>query len=93
MNESPDTAFGPEADHAPEGHPQTALGRVGVLLINLGTPDGTDYWSMRAYLKEFLSDRRVIEENPVKWWFILNGPILTKRPFTSGAAYRSIWNE
>ncbi|MGE3627348.1 MAG: ferrochelatase, partial [Hyphomicrobiales bacterium] len=50
------------------------------------------YWSMRRYLKEFLSDRRVIEENPVLWWFILNGPILTKRPFSSGEAYRLIWN-
>lgn len=69
-----------------------ATGKVGVLLINLGTPDGTDYWPMRAYLKEFLSDRRVIEMNRFLWWFILNGPILLKRPFSSGAAYRSIWN-
>ena len=68
-------------------------GKVGVLLINLGTPDGTDYWSMRAYLKEFLSDRRVIETNRFAWWFILNGPILLLRPFSSGAAYRSIWNK
>jgi ferrochelatase len=74
------------------GHPQTESGKVGILLINLGTPDGTDYWSMRRYLKEFLSDRRVIEVNPVLWWFILNGPVLTKRPFSSGEAYRSIWN-
>lgn len=78
---------------APRDHPEVAHGRVGVLLVNLGTPDATDYWSMRRYLKEFLSDRRVIEENPVLWWFILNGPILLKRPFTSGEAYRSIWNE
>ena len=70
-----------------------AIGKVGVLLLNLGTPDATDYWSMRRYLKEFLSDRRVIEVNPVAWWFILNGPVLTKRPFSSGEAYRSIWNE
>lgn len=70
-----------------------SIGKVGVLLLNLGTPDGTDYWSMRRYLKEFLSDRRVIEVNPVGWWFILNGPVLTKRPFSSGKAYRSIWNE
>lgn len=85
--------FLPDASHTPADHPQPSLGKVGVLLLNLGTPDGTDYWSMRRYLKEFLSDRRVIEENPVLWWFILNGPILTKRPFSSGAAYRSIWNE
>jgi ferrochelatase len=67
-------------------------GRVGVLLINLGTPDGTSYWPMRRYLKEFLSDRRVIETNRVLWWFILNCVVLVKRPFTSGAKYRSIWD-
>ena len=43
-------------------------GKVGVLLINLGTPDATTYWAMRRYLKEFLSDRRVIEVNRVLWW-------------------------
>ena len=51
-----------------------------MLLVNLGTPDATDYWSMRRYLKEFLSDRRVIEVNPVKWWLVLNLIILTVRP-------------
>jgi len=71
---------------------QPAMGKVGVLLINLGTPDATDYWSMRAYLKEFLSDRRVVESNRLLWWFILNGPILLQRPFSSAKAYRSIWN-
>ncbi len=45
----------------PVDHPTVKAGRVGVLLVNLGTPEGTDYWSMRRYLKEFLSDRRVIE--------------------------------
>jgi protoporphyrin/coproporphyrin ferrochelatase len=66
--------------------------KTGLLLVNLGTPDGTDYWSMRRYLMEFLSDRRVIEVNPVQWWFILNGPILTFRPGRSGKAYQAIWN-
>ncbi len=66
--------------------------KVGVLLINLGTPDATDYWSMRRYLKEFLSDARVVETNRVLWWFILNGIILTTRPGRSGKAYASIWN-
>ena len=66
---------------------------IGVLLINLGTPDGTSYWPMRRYLKEFLSDRRVIETNRVLWWLILNCVVLVKRPFASGAKYRSIWNE
>jgi ferrochelatase len=87
------TEFLPDARFTPEAHPQPAIGKVAVLLLNLGTPDGTDYWSMRRYLKEFLSDRRVIEVNPVVWWFVLNGPVLTKRPFSSGEAYRSIWNE
>lgn len=85
--------FLPDARYTPEGHPAPAIGKVGVLLINLGTPDGTDYRSMRRYLKEFLSDRRVIEVNPVLWWFILNGPVLTRRPFSSAKAYRAIWNE
>src|SRR5215468_1050103 len=68
-------------------------GRVGVLLINLGTPDGTSYWPVRRYLKEFLSDRRVIETNRVLWWVILNFVVLTVRPSRSGAKYRSVWNE
>src|SRR5680860_250177 len=69
------------------------FGKIGVLLVNLGTPDGTSYWPMRRYLKEFLSDRRVIEINRVLWWVILNGIVLTTRPSKSGGAYRSIWNE
>jgi len=67
-------------------------GRIGVLLVNLGTPDATDYWSMRRYLKEFLSDRRVIEENRLKWWLILNLIILTVRPGRKGRDYEKIWN-
>src|SRR5207244_1616917 len=66
--------------------------RVGLLLINLGTPEATGYWPIRRYLKEFLSDRRVIETNPVLWWLILNGIILTIRPKKSGHAYAKIWN-
>ena len=68
-------------------------GKIGVLLVNLGTPDGTGYWAMRRYLKEFLSDARVIETNRVLWWLILNGVILVRRPFASGKKYGSIWNE
>lgn len=79
-------------DVLPPGHPEVKPRRVGVLLLNLGTPDGTDYWSMRRYLKEFLSDRRVIDLNRIVWGFILNVIVLTKRPFTSGKAYASIWN-
>ncbi len=76
----------------PAGHPNIAHGRVGVLLLNLGTPDATDYWSMRRYLKEFLSDRRVIEEPRWKWWPILNLIILTVRPGPKGRDYAAIWN-
>jgi ferrochelatase len=70
----------------------SAKRRIGVLLLNLGTPDATDYWSMRRYLKEFLSDRRVIEEPRIKWWLILNLIILTVRPARKGLDYDKIWN-
>ena len=65
--------------------------RIGVLLVNLGTPEATDYWSVRGYLSEFLSDKRVIEINPLWWQPLLQGVILTSRPFRTGAAYRRIW--
>ncbi len=90
MNKS--AVYTPDTSHFPKDHPQVAFGRIGVLIVNLGTPDGTDYWSMRRYLKEFLSDRRVIEVNPVVWWFILNVIVLTKRPGPKGKDYASIWN-
>ena len=77
----------------PLDHPVTPHGKIGVLLLNLGTPDATDYWSMRRYLKEFLSDRRVIEEPRWKWWPILNLIILTTRPGPKGRDYDSIWNK
>ena len=67
-------------------------GRIGVLLVNLGTPDATGYLAMRRYLKEFLSDRRVIEENRLKWWLVLNLIILTVRPGRKGRDYDKIWN-
>ena len=79
-------------EHAPKDHPAVAPRKVGILLANLGTPDGTDYWSMRRYLSEFLSDRRVIDYPRWKWLPILQLIVLTKRPFSSGAAYRGIWN-
>ncbi len=69
------------------------MNNAGLLLINLGTPDGTDYRSVRRYLSEFLSDRRVIEANPLIWRPILEGVVLSLRPQKSGAAYRRIWNE
>lgn len=77
----------------PAGHPEVVQGKVGVLLVNLGTPDGTDYWSMRRYLSEFLSDPRVIEVPQPIWQLILQGPILTFRPSKSGRAYKKIWTD
>jgi len=68
------------------GHPKT-----GILLVNLGTPDGTDFKSMRRYLHQFLSDKRVVEAPRWLWWIILNGIILNTRPGKSGAAYDRIW--
>jgi protoporphyrin/coproporphyrin ferrochelatase len=65
--------------------------KIGLLLVNLGTPEGTDYWSVRCYLSEFLTDPRVIEINPLWWQPLLQGVILTSRPFRTGAAYRRIW--
>lgn len=68
-------------------------GRVGVLLINLGTPDNTGYFAVRRYLQEFLSDRRVIEAPPAIWQPILQTAILSRRPFASGANYARIWDK
>jgi protoporphyrin/coproporphyrin ferrochelatase len=80
------------APDRPPGHPPVKSGRIGVLLLNLGTPDATDYWSMRRYLKEFLSDQRVIELPRWKWWPILNLIVLTVRPGRKGKDYDKIWN-
>lgn len=85
-------AFEPGREARPSGHPRALYGKIGVLLLNLGTPDGTDYWSMRRYLKEFLSDRRVIEVARWKWWPILNLIILSVRPGRKGKDYATIWN-
>ena len=81
------------ASALPADHPQARSGRVGVLIVNLGTPEATDYWSMRSYLKEFLSDRRVIETPRWLWWPILNLVILSRRPSIKGRDYDSIWNK
>ncbi|KNG93675.1 ferrochelatase [Pseudaestuariivita atlantica] len=79
-------------NHAPATHPALPTAKVGILLANLGTPDNYDYWSMRRYLGEFLSDRRVIDYSPWLWQPLLQLVILSKRPFSSGEAYKSIWN-
>jgi ferrochelatase len=77
----------------PADHPRLPEPKVGVLLLNLGTPDGTDYWPVRRYLSEFLSDKRVIETNPLIWQPILQGIVLSTRPQKSGANYARIWDK
>jgi len=74
-----------------KNHPQVKFGKTGILIINLGTPDSTGWWDIRKYLKEFLSDRRVIEANPFIWQIILNFFILTFRPSKTAKAYKEIW--
>jgi ferrochelatase len=81
------------SEHLPKDHPPVPQQKVGVLLLNLGTPDATDYWSVRRYLKEFLSDPRVIETPKWKWWPILNLIILSFRPQKAGHAYAMIWDK
>ena len=72
-------------------HPKISFGKTGVVIVNLGTPDSTSWWDVRKYLKEFLSDRRVIEVNPIIWQIILNIFILNLRPSKSARAYKKIW--
>ncbi len=72
-------------------HPEVKFGKTGLLLINLGTPDSTKWFDIRRYLKEFLSDRRVIEVNPILWKVILNLFILNFRPSKTAKAYKEIW--
>jgi len=74
-----------------KNHPIVKFGKTGVLLINLGTPDSTSWLDIRKYLKEFLSDRRVIEVNPIIWQLILNIFILNLRPSKTSEAYKKIW--
>ena len=76
-----------------QDHPKVKFGKTGVLLIYLGTPDSTSWWDIRKYLKEFLSDRRVIEINPLLWQIILNLFILTLRPSKTAHAYKKIWRK
>ena len=66
-------------------------GKSGVLLVNLGTPDTPEYWPVRRYLSQFLSDRRVIDLPGLLWKPILHGVVLPLRPFRSSAAYKKIW--
>ena len=74
-----------------KNHPPIKFGKTGVLIINLGTPDSTSWFDIRKYLREFLSDRRVIEVNPLIWQIILNVFILNFRPSKTAKAYKEIW--
>ena len=74
-----------------KNHPKINFGKTGILLVNLGTPDSTSWFDIRKYLREFLSDRRVIEVNPIIWQVILNLFILTFRPSKTSKAYKEIW--
>ena len=76
-----------------KNHPQVKFGKTGILIINLGTPDSTNWFDIRKYLKEFLSDKRVIEVNPIIWKIILNLFILTFRPSKTAHAYKQIWRK
>ena len=77
----------------PPDHPPVVAPRVGVLLVNLGTPDAPDPPSVRRYLKQFLSDRRVVAIPPILWQPILRGIILTTRPKKSAHAYAQVWTD
>ena len=77
----------------PHGHPAILAPKIGVLLVNLGTPDAPDTRSVRQYLKEFLSDRRVVELPPILWQPLLRGVVLNTRPRQSAHAYRQIWTD
>ncbi|PTQ13198.1 ferrochelatase [Sphingomonas oleivorans] len=77
----------------PADHPPVATGRIGLLLVNLGTPDAPEPRAVRRYLGEFLSDRRVVEIPPILWQPILRGIVLTTRPRKSAHAYQQVWRE
>lgn len=77
----------------PSSHPPVAPPRIGVLLVNLGTPDAPDAPTVRKYLAEFLSDRRVVEIPQILWQPILRGIILTTRPKKSAHAYQQVWTD
>lgn len=77
----------------PTNHPAIPKRRIGVLLMNLGTPDDPSPRSVKRYLAEFLSDRRVVEIPPIAWQPILRGIILNTRPKKSAHAYQQVWSD
>lgn len=77
----------------PDDHPAIEIGKIGVLIVNLGSPDAPTTEAVKRYLREFLSDPRVVEINPILWQPILRGIILNTRPAKSAAAYREVWTE
>jgi ferrochelatase len=81
------------ASNLPAGHPPVSTGGIGVLLVNLGTPDAPTPAAVKRYLGEFLSDRRVVEIPPLVWQPILRGIVLTTRPKKSAHAYQQVWTE
>ena len=87
-----DATQGTRAAILPTGHPSVPAARIGVLLVNLGSPSSTETGDVRRYLREFLSDRRVIEVPRPLWWVVLNLFVLTTRPAKSAHAYQQIWN-
>src|SRR5437016_3558955 len=90
MNEALPVTEAAAAKLAPDAVP--AAGKIGVLLVNLGTPDAADAPAVRRYLKEFLTDPRVIENQGLVWNLVLNGLILRIRPRRKARDYRKIWN-
>jgi ferrochelatase len=79
--------------NGPPDHPAIPAPKIGVLIVNLGTPDAADASAVRRYLKQFLSDRRVVEIPPILWQPILRGIILRTRPRKSAHAYAQVWRE
>lgn len=83
----------PSPGPTPAGHPVVPPRRIGLLLVNLGTPDAPEPAAVRRYLREFLSDTRVVELPRILWQPILHAFVLTRRPKTSAHAYKQVWRE
>ena len=78
---------------SPEDHPEIPAPKIGILIINLGSPTAPTRDAVKAYLREFLSDRRVVELPPLLWQIILRGFVLNTRPAVSAHAYRAVWTD